>query len=185
MANRLIPLTCVLLALTLVASCKKAPEKAADTSPQNVSETPPFDGRFHSHFGSSIACPADWKSSDVGETWTLKSPDHQATISIWTFPVQGSGSMQDFQNTMTNSITKEGTWKSSEWTAMDMDGTPGMKRTFDTQEGNPQLPCRAYLLQTGSFYSAILLRVSDDAMSSNGDFYEGLIHSFHGPTQPK
>lgn len=184
MANRLISLTCVLV-VAILASCKKVPDKPADSAMPSSADVQPQDGRFHSHFGSSIACPAEWKSSDVGETWTLKSPDHQATISIWTFPVQGSGAMQDFQNTMTNSITKEGAWKSSEWTAMDMDGTPGMKRTFDPQEGNPQLPCRAYLLQTGSFYSAILLRVSDDAMSSNADFYEGLIHSFHGPTQPK
>jgi hypothetical protein len=185
MANRLISLTCVLLTVAIVISCKKAPEKATDPAPQASNDAQQPDGRFHSHFGSTIACPADWKATDNGETWTLKSPDHNATISIWTFPVQGSGTMQDFQNTMTNSITKEGTWKSSEWTSMDIGGTPGMKRTFDPQEGNPQLPCRAYLLQTGNFYSAILLRVSDEAMTSNGEFYEGLIRSFHGPTQGK
>ena len=184
MVNRLIPLICIVV-LATTCSCKKAPEKAPDAPVLATSDVEPHDGVFHNHFGSAIACPADWKATDSGETWTLKSPDHQATISVWTFPMQGSGSMTDFQNTMTNSITKEGAWKSSQWTPMEIGGTPGMKRTFDPQDGNPQLPCRAYLLQAGSFYSAILLRVSDEAMSSHDEFYEGLIKSFHGPTQGK
>jgi hypothetical protein len=180
MANRLIPLISV-LALAIVGSCKKAPEKPTDTASSAETQAPPYDGRFHSHFGSSIACPVDWTSADKGETWTLKSPDHQATISIWTFPVQGSGALENFQNTMTHSIEKEGSWKTSDWTPVQIGGTPGTKRTFDPQEGSTQLPCRAYLLRTGNYYSAILLRVSDDAISSNGEFYEGLVQSFHGP----
>jgi hypothetical protein len=179
MANRLTWLICIFVS-ALAVSCKKAPDKAAEPAvPQAVAQ--PYDGRFHSHFGSSIACPADWKSTDKADTWTLKSPDHLATISIWTLPAQNGETLADFQNTMANSITKEGSWKTSQWTPMQILGTPGMKRTFDPEEGNEQLPCRAYLLRTGTYYSAILLRVSDEAMSSNGDFYEGLVQSFHGP----
>lgn len=180
MANPLIPLTCVLV-LSFVVSCKKVPEKPADSTPQPSAQAQPQDGRFHSHFGSSIACPAEWKSTDNGDTWTLKSPDHQATISIWTFPAKGDETLADFQKTMTDSIDKEGAWKSSEWMPMQIGGAAGVKRTFDPQEGNAQLPCRAYLLRTGNYYTAILLRVSDDAMASNGDSYESIVQSFHGP----
>jgi hypothetical protein len=143
-----------------------------------------FDG-FRSHLGSTITCPSDWISTDKGDTWTLKSPDHHATITIWTFTVQGSGTMQEFQNTMASSITKEGAWKNSDWVSMDIGGTKGVKRVFEPESDDSQLPCRAYLLQTGEFYSAILLRASDDAMALNGDFYESLVKSFHGPTGPR
>lgn len=180
MANRLIPLIC-LITLFAVISCKKTPEKPPETAASTSTGAQPQDGRFHSHFGSSIACPADWKSTDSGDTWTLKSPDHQATISIWTLPAKGDETLQDFQNTMTDSISKEGAWKSSDWMPMQIGGAAGVKRTFDPQEGNSQLPCRAYLLRTGNNYTAILLRVSDDAMASNGDSYESIVQSFHGP----
>lgn len=180
MTNRLIPVAC-LIALLFISSCKKAPDKAAETTASTSANTPPQDGRLHSHFGSSIACPPDWNSTDKGDTWTLKSPDHQATISIWTLPAKGQETLTDFEKTMTDSINKEGAWKSSDWTDVQISGTPGVKRTFDPQEGNPQLPCRAYLLRTGAYYTAILLRASDDAMSSNGETYEGIVQSFHGP----
>lgn len=180
MTHWIILLACV-ISLFIVTSCKKAPEKPSETTASTSTEAPPHDGRLHSHFGSSIACPADWKSSDSGDTWTLKSPDHQATISIWTLPAKGDETLADFQKTMTDSINKEGAWKSSDWMPMQIGGTAGVKRTFDPQEGSAQLPCRAYLLRTGNYYTAILLRASDDAMASNGDSYESIIQSFHGP----
>ena len=180
MSNRIIFLTCVIASFTVTA-CKKTREKPAETSASTSTQALPQDGRLHSHFGSSIACPADWKSTDSGDTWTLKSPDHQATISIWTLPAKGDETLQDFQKTMTDSINKEGTWKSSEWMPMQIGGAAGVKRTFDPQEGDSQLPCRAYLLRTGKYYTAILLRASDDTMASNGDAYENIVQSFHGP----
>lgn len=180
MTNRIILLACSIAIFTL-SSCKKTPDKPAESIASTSTETPRQDGRLHSHFGSSIACPADWKSTDSGDTWTLKSPDHQATVSIWTLPAKGEETLQDFQKTMTDSINKEGAWKSSEWMPMQIGGTAGVKRTFDPQEGNSQLPCRAYLLRTGNYYTAILLRASDDAMASNGDAYENIVQSFHGP----
>jgi hypothetical protein len=184
MANRLIPLNCILV-LAVAVSCKKPSAKPAESPPSGSAVIQGhFDG-FRSHLGSTIVCPSDWNSTDKGDTWTLKSPDHHATISIWTFTVQGSGTMQEFQNTMGSSITKDGAWKNSDWAPIEIGGASGMKRVFEPEEGNSQLPCRAYLLRTGDFYSAILLRASDEAMTLNGDFYEGMIKSFHGPTQGK
>lgn len=179
MINRLIFAGCFVALLT-ATSCKKTPEKPAETTASTSTEAPPQDGRLHSHFGSSIACPPDWKSTDRGDTWTLQSPDHQATISIWTLPAKGDETLQDFQKTMSDSINKEGAWKSSDWMPVQIGGVAGVKRTFDPQEGNSQLPCRAYLLRTGPYYTAILVRASDDAMSANGDSYENIVQSFHG-----
>jgi hypothetical protein len=185
MANRLILLICI-VAIGTVFSCKKASEKTAQSASAAPNGGPVMEGHFdgfRSHLGSTIVCPSDWTSTDKGDTWTLKSPDHHAIITVWTFTVQGSGTMQEFQNTMASSITKEGTWKDSEWTAINIGGTAAVKRVFEPQDAESQLPCRAYLLQTGDFYSAILLRASDEAMTLNGDFYESIVKSFHGPGQ--
>jgi hypothetical protein len=56
--------------------------------------------QFSSRLGNLIVCPSQWKTEDNGAQWTLTSPDDHALILIWTCTVEGSGSHEEFEQTV-------------------------------------------------------------------------------------
>ena len=136
---------------------------------------------FRSRIGNSIVLPSQWTAEDKGDTFILTSPDSYATINIFSFTVEGSGTIADFRELMVAQVPGE--WKESEWEEVDFDGVPGQKRRLTSVDENAEAAWCVYVLQTGQFYHALILRSWEAMMVLNGGFYEECIRSFKGVSE--
>ncbi len=134
--------------------------------------------KFQSQIGNTINYPSQWLTEDEGDTFRLWSPDGHAVISVATFTVAGSGSLEEFQETMVSSI--KGDWRRSEATTIDIDGKAALTLQLDPQDKNGESSWRVYVLRDGDFYHSLVLNASSLVMEVNGGFYEELIRTFKG-----
>ena len=134
-----------------------------------------------SHLGNSFVAPSQWTVTDKGDTFSLETPDGQAFIHAIIFRSEGSGSLQEFRETMTSSLlpkTATG-WKPSDWTTIKLGDHDAQKRDLiPVPESDQQW--RLYVVDGGKFYHAVILNASNTAMGLNGGFYENIVRSFEG-----
>lgn len=71
--------------------------------------------KFTSHLGTSFVAPSKWTTTDQGDTFTLKSQDGLAAITAIAYTKEGSGSLNEFRESMaTGLLPKEASqWKDS------------------------------------------------------------------------
>lgn len=127
----------------------------------------------------SFVAPSEWKASDDGDTFTLKSPDGHALIQAFVFTSQGSGTMDEFCATMTASLLPQDAtaWQESKWTPIKLGNLTGSKRELiPVSDANHRW--RLYVLERGKYYYAINLNASEVAMGLNGEFYESVVCTF-------
>lgn len=137
--------------------------------------------KFTSHLGNSFVAPSQWTTSDEGDTFSLKSPDGHAVIHAIVYTSEGSGSLDDFRQTIiTGLLPKEASrWKDSEWTAIKLGDVEASKRELIPVPSEDH-EWRLYVVDGGKYYHAIILNASTTAMSLNGEFYESIIRTFDG-----
>ena len=170
--NRILIIPCLALCAT-ISSCDRKNEEPVVKRDTYV--------EFKSHLGNTFVAPSQWTMFDKGDTFALNSPDGQATIMSIMYTAEGSGSLQEFGETMTRGLLPEGAtdWQESDWTTIDIDGQKVPKRELVPV---PESGERSwlYLVGGGKYYYAIVLTASDLAMELNGGFYEKLVQTFKG-----
>lgn len=133
---------------------------------------------FKSHIGNTIVVPSQWDIDDEGDAFRLESPDGQAMIIAQTFTVDGSGTIDEFQDFVLSRI--DGDWADSSWEDVVVGGTNARKRQLDSNDENAEFSWSVYVLRKGECYHAICLNATSIAMLMNGEFYEDLIKTFNG-----
>src|SRR5262245_53083807 len=86
--------------------------------------------KFTSHLGNSFVAPSQWTSEDEGPTFSLKSPDGHAVIHAIVYTSEGSGSLDDFRQTMTTGLLPKDSsrWKDSNWSEIKLGEVTASKR---------------------------------------------------------
>ena len=137
--------------------------------------------KFTSHLGNSFVAPSQWTTTDEGDSFSLKSPDGHAVIQAIVYACEGSGSLDDFRQTMTTGLLpKEASrWKDSQWTAIKLGDVKASRRELIADPGTDH-EWRLYVVDGGKYYHAIILNASTTAMTLNGDFYESIVRTFEG-----
>jgi hypothetical protein len=137
-----------------------------------------------SHLGNSFVAPSQWTTTDKGDTFSLKCPDGQAFIHAIVYTSEGSGTLQQFRETMTSGLLpKTATaWKPSDWTSIKFGESDAQKRDLTPVPESDQA-WRIYVMDGGRFYHVIVLNASSTAMALNGGFYENVVRSFDGIRQ--
>jgi hypothetical protein len=136
---------------------------------------------FQSELGNSLVAPSSWTANDKGDNYLVQSPDGHAWIQVLTFTVEGSGSIEEFRETIVTSLLpKESSgWTQSPWSTMKIGDAEAIhRRLVPVPAGEHEW--RVYLMQSGKLYHAIVLNATDEAMAANGDFYESIVLTFHG-----
>jgi hypothetical protein len=140
--------------------------------------------KFESDIGNSLIAPSDWKSDDRGAVWYLESPDGQTAISVFTFTVEGSGSLDDIKSLMiSHRIAQpdaDSTWRESARPSLSLKQGETQVVDLIPSSGESKSRNRLYLLQTGTMYHVIVVNSSEAVLSLNGPFYDSIIQSFHG-----
>jgi len=139
---------------------------------------------FKSKLGNTIVCPSQWKSQDDGAQWSLTSPDGHALIHIWTCTVEGSGSHEDFEQTvLMNLMDDDKRTKCSATTVLINESSARRValKASDTKSGSSYL---VFTLRAGQLYHALLVKAAPPVMDLNGGFYEELVSSFKGVSAP-
>lgn len=98
-----------------------------------------------------------------------------------TFTVEGSGSIEDFQETMVNGVLpkEHSGWKPSDWSTVMLGETTALRRHIvPIQPGEHEW--RIYIIKSGGLYHAIVLNATSTVMALNGDFYESIVLTFQG-----
>ena len=137
--------------------------------------------KFTSHLGNSFVAPSKWTASDKGDTFSLKSPDGLAIIHAIMFTAEGSGSLEEFSETMTSGLLPDGVpaWKQSRWTTIKLGEQQARKRDLIPATASDQ-QWRLYVVDAGKFYHAIILNASNGAMLINSELYESTVRTFNG-----
>ena len=163
---------CIALCLTL-SGCNRERKVAAVQQDTFV--------KFTSHLGNSFVAPSQWTATDNGDTYSLKSPDGQAIIHAIMFTAKGSGSIDEFRETMASGLLpKDATgWSPSSWTTIKFGSIDAGKRELIPAPPSHQ-QWRLYVVDGGKFYHAIILNASVEAMTLNGGFYENIVRTFDG-----
>jgi hypothetical protein len=136
---------------------------------------------FQSDLGNSLVAPSNWTAKDKGDNYLLQSPDGHAWIQVLTFSVEGSGSMEEFRETIIASFLpkKSSGWTQSPWSPVKIGDVEAIhRRLVPSPVGEHEW--RVYLIQSGSLYHAIVLNATQLAMEANGDFYESIVLTFQG-----
>ena len=137
--------------------------------------------KFTSHLGNSFVAPSLWTTTDKGDTFSLKSPDGQAIIYAIMYTSEGSGSLEEFGETMASGLLPDGArgWKPSKWTTVRIGEHDAQKRDLVPVPKSHQ-QWRLYVVDAGEFYHAVILNASEVAMTLNGGFYENIVRTFDG-----
>ena len=137
--------------------------------------------KFTSHLGNSFVAPSQWTTEDEGPTFSLKSPDGHAVIHAVVYTSEGSGSLDDFRQTMTAGLLPKDSsrWKDSKWSEIKLGEVTASKREL-IPIPDAEHEWRLYVVDGGKYYHAIVLNASTTAMSLNGEFYESIVCTFEG-----
>jgi hypothetical protein len=137
--------------------------------------------KFTSHLGNSFVAPSQWTTEDEGNTFSLKSPDGHAVIHTIIYTSEGSGSLDDFRQTMTTGLLPKNAshWKDSKWTEIKIGEVQASKRDLVPVPATDH-EWRLYVVDGGKYYHAIVLNASTTAMALNGEFYENIVRTFEG-----
>lgn len=137
--------------------------------------------KFTSHLGTSFVAPSQWTTTDEGDTFTLTSPDGYAAITAIVYTSEGSGSLDEFRETMTTGLLpKEASrWKDSQWNTIELGEFKASRRVLIAvpEDGHEWT---LYVIDGGKYYHAIFLNSPTAVMSLNGDFYESIVRTFEG-----
>jgi hypothetical protein len=180
--NHCVTRSIIILCLTACAALV-ACDREKDEKKESAVQTDTY-VEFKSHLGNSFVAPSLFTATDKGDTFSLKSPDGRAIIHAIMYTAEGSGSINEFRETMASGLLPDGAtaWKASDWTPIKFREHEAQKRDLiAVPESNQQW--RLYVVDGGKFYHAIILNASNETMTLNGDFYENIIRSFHGVRQ--
>jgi hypothetical protein len=109
------------------------------------------------------------------------SPSGRLTATPSFTQSEGSGSLDDFRQTITTGLLPKDAshWKDSPWTEIKLGETKASKREL-IPIPSADHEWRLYVVDGGKYYHAIVLNASSTAMSLNGDFYESIVCTFKG-----
>jgi hypothetical protein len=138
--------------------------------------------KFESQVGNSIIAPSQWKSDDRGAVWYLESPDSTAALTVFTFTVEGSGSLDDLRTlVVANRLGEvEGGWRETPKPSLTLEQAEAQVFDLAPAAGESKSRNRLCLLQTGRMYHILVINTSEAGLELNGDFYNSIFQTFVG-----
>jgi hypothetical protein len=145
----------------------------------------PVDGidvlaEFKSELGNKITCPASWNARDDGDTWTITSTDGHAKILVLSFTVEGTGSKDEFDRMIVESVEREHQVQRVSDGEFSMKSFAAKRTDLAADAKQDEISRVIFTLQAGELYHAIILSATPLAMQLNRGFYEEAIASFQG-----
>lgn len=137
---------------------------------------------FTSRIGNSMTAPADWITEDQGAVWSLRVPNNQAALTIFTYTAEGSGSLDDLKALMvTHKLTpSDAGWQKTRCYRLTASQGEMTVDELAPTTGDAAQKYRLYLLHAGLMYHAIILHTSESILELNGDFYDSVVQTFVG-----
>jgi len=133
---------------------------------------------FRSRLGHAIVLPKQFQAEDQGDTWLLTAPDGSGRITIVSFTVAGTGTTDEFREMLEKTIEKDGPFKESPWTPVRLANVDANTRAFFPVDGNKPWAFLLYVIRSGDYYHAIVVRASPTALALNRGFYGDRIVTF-------